>query len=67
MFGRLLNPSTMKLLNNKDVRGSLPIFLAIEFIMTWGYTYNKFKNNFKILWRKFCVYFIDWWDRTCKF
>ena len=38
MFGRLLIPSIMKLLNNKDVRGSLPIFLAIEFIMTWGYT-----------------------------
>ena len=26
----------MKLLNTKDVRRSLPIFLTIEFIMTWG-------------------------------
>jgi hypothetical protein len=35
MFGRFLNSATMNLLNNSEMRGSLPIFLKSDFIITW--------------------------------
>lgn len=60
-----LSPVTMKLLNNEDLRETLPVFLKSDFIVSWCIN-KKLKIYLQILRRKFYVYILDWRDRNCR-